>query len=121
YRPGRCRRYHRRMNSMATRRAHRLRIVAVALSVLGVVGAVEAGVYRWTDANGTVHYSQSPPPTGSYQTLREQAVPASSEVAPARRSAQEFLEKAEQSRAEQDKLRSDAATEKQQKQARCQQ
>lgn len=40
-----------------------LALVAAA-SVAGV-GANE--VYQWKDANGVTHYSESPPPSGSYQ------------------------------------------------------
>jgi hypothetical protein len=29
-----------------------------------------AQVYKWTDANGTVHYSETPPANGSYKTMR---------------------------------------------------
>lgn len=29
-----------------------------------------AQVYKWTDANGTVHYSETPPANGSYKTIR---------------------------------------------------
>ena len=37
--------------------------VAIALALL-FAGPAAAEVYRWLDANGTVHYSSSPPPQG---------------------------------------------------------
>ncbi len=37
-----------------------------ALSVLlAVVGTAHAEIYKWTDANGSVHYTQTPPPDPS--------------------------------------------------------
>ncbi len=41
----------------------------IKISLLGVVAAllvlpVQAGIYKWVDENGKVHYSQTPPPKG---------------------------------------------------------
>lgn len=38
-----------------------------ALSVLlsGMITSVEAEIYKWTDASGAVHYTQTPPPDAS--------------------------------------------------------
>jgi hypothetical protein len=35
------------------------RIVAIAAALLGLASVAQADVYRWTDANGTIHYSDS--------------------------------------------------------------
>ena len=44
----------------------RLTVAAVfALAVLVLAAPVAAQVYKWKDANGTTHYSDAPPPTGS--------------------------------------------------------
>ena len=49
------------------------RLLPVALSLLLGVGLATAGdIYRWTDADGRVHYGDQPPPQGtSYETQRE--------------------------------------------------
>jgi hypothetical protein len=36
-----------------------------ALALLLLAPLVYAQAYKWTDANGTVHYSQTPPPAGT--------------------------------------------------------
>ncbi|SFN33020.1 protein of unknown function [Formivibrio citricus] len=38
---------------------------AVLLFALTVSGVAAAAVYKWTDADGKVHYSNMPPPTGT--------------------------------------------------------
>lgn len=46
----------------------RLPILALAAAGLLAVSAVQGGeVYQWKDASGVTHYSQTPPPQGSYQ------------------------------------------------------
>ena len=46
----------------------RLPILALAAAGLLAASAVQGGeVYQWKDANGVTHYSQTPPPKGSYQ------------------------------------------------------
>src|SRR5690606_8559383 len=46
----------------------RLPILILAAAGLLAAAAVHAGeVYQWKDANGITHYSQTPPPKGSYQ------------------------------------------------------
>jgi hypothetical protein len=37
----------------------------IALALLLMAPLVSAQVYKWKDASGTVHYSQSPPPGGA--------------------------------------------------------
>ncbi|MBS0431744.1 MAG: DUF4124 domain-containing protein [Proteobacteria bacterium] len=50
----------------------RLLVPAVfAFAALAVCATTEAQVYKWKDANGTTHYSDVPPPTGSkYEKVR---------------------------------------------------
>jgi len=46
----------------------RLPFLALAALCLLAASAGHAGeVYQWKDANGVTHYSQTPPPKGSYQ------------------------------------------------------
>ena len=42
-----------------------MRRLSIALALLLVAPLACAQVYKWTDAHGTVHYSESPPPTGT--------------------------------------------------------
>jgi hypothetical protein len=35
---------------------------AIILVLLGAVASAQAGIYKWTDENGKVHYTQTPPP-----------------------------------------------------------
>lgn len=57
------------------------RTVVVLLLGLGVAGAVQAGtVYRWTDANGVVHFADVPPP--SVWTYSTETLPAAARRQP---------------------------------------
>ena len=42
-----------------------MRRLPLALVMLLLAPAVAAQVYKWTDAHGTVHYSETPPPQGT--------------------------------------------------------
>jgi len=42
-----------------------MRRLPLVLALLLLAPAVVAQVYKWTDAHGTVHYSESPPPQGT--------------------------------------------------------
>lgn len=42
-----------------------MRRLLIAAALLLVAPLVAAQAYKWTDANGTVHYSDAPPPTGT--------------------------------------------------------
>jgi cytoskeletal protein RodZ len=42
-----------------------MRRPSIALALLLVAPLVSAQVYKWTDAQGTVHYSETPPPSGT--------------------------------------------------------
>jgi hypothetical protein len=65
-----------------------MRRLPFALVLLLLAPAVAAQVYKWTDAHGTVHYSETPPPQGTqYKRIStngvEQAAPAAPAAAPA--------------------------------------
>jgi cytoskeletal protein RodZ len=58
-----------------------MRRLSIAIALLLVAPLVSAQVYKWTDAHGTTHYSETPPPTGtkySQVTVSGAEVPASS-------------------------------------------
>jgi uncharacterized protein (DUF2126 family) len=42
-----------------------MRRPSLALALLLVAPLVSAQVYKWTDAKGTTHYSETPPPAGT--------------------------------------------------------
>ena len=44
----------------------------LALLLCGLPLAASAQIYKWTDANGQVHFSQNPPKTGSYSDVTPQ-------------------------------------------------
>jgi len=56
---------------------------ALGLCLLAFAGLASARVYKWKDAQGTVHYSDTPPPRGQAQLLKTdaQASPASGPAA----------------------------------------
>jgi hypothetical protein len=58
-----------------------MRRLSIAIALLLVAPLVSAQVYKWTDAKGTTHYSETPPPTGtkySQVTVSGSDEPASS-------------------------------------------
>ncbi|RDS82450.1 DUF4124 domain-containing protein [Dyella psychrodurans] len=65
-----------------------MRRLSIALALLLVAPLVSAQVYKWTDAHGTTHYSESPPPTGTKYsqvtvTGSEEPISSGSSSAPA--------------------------------------
>lgn len=59
----------------------RMRMLLVLALALGVAGSALAQsgatkVYKWTDKEGRVHYSSTPPPEGEAQEMRVRADPA---------------------------------------------
>lgn len=52
-----------------------MRLVCAALFALLPLAAV-AQIYRWVDADGVVHFSQTPPEHGGYQKISPQLPPA---------------------------------------------
>lgn len=47
-----------------------LRFALLILPLFATSMATAAGLYKWTDSQGNVHYSQTPPPTGEFSTLK---------------------------------------------------
>lgn len=48
-------------------------VMATCLLLAGSAGA--AGLYKWTDAQGHVHYTQDPPPQGQFKELTPPPAP----------------------------------------------
>ena len=53
------------------------RVLLLAVLALPLSALAEAKVYRWVDAQGQVHYSQTPPPEIGAQAHSTRTVPAS--------------------------------------------
>ena len=54
-------------------------VLACALAFVSSAAIAVDAVYKWKDANGQSHYSQSPPPSGTkYETITPIGAPASS-------------------------------------------
>jgi hypothetical protein len=49
----------------------------LALLLLALPLTAAAEIYKWTDASGVVHYSQNPPPQGSYKNVTPDLPPLS--------------------------------------------
>src|SRR6266542_2414969 len=47
--------------------------VAAALVLCAIAGAAPAALYKWTDANGRVVYSDQPPPSANPHAVKEMA------------------------------------------------
>lgn len=68
-----------------------MKIIAIVLVLFFGTLSVQAGIYKWTDENGKVHYTQTPPPKegtraaisantySSVQTVKARSIPRSSQ------------------------------------------
>lgn len=85
----------------APRRRRRLRALTLGLTVLTVTQAVlAAGVYRWVDEQGKVHYGDRPPSQADSSPVKIEAAPTPApEDAHRRAKTQRLLEAIESERA----------------------
>ena len=66
---------------MVNRRLSQIRVIAAAgaaalLGATTLIGTAEAtGIYRWVDADGTVHFGDRPPPDYPVEQIQIQAMP----------------------------------------------
>lgn len=87
-------------------------LLAALLTVSLLAAPVGAQIYRWTDAEGQVHFSQTPPSGVEYQTLEPATAPedtaeaAEGEAGPS--GLQAFLEQRERQRAQAARARAEA-------------
>lgn len=54
---------------------------ALLILILLAMPAMAAGVYRWTDAQGNVHYSDQPPPAGAARSATQKNIKTGSDGA----------------------------------------
>ena len=48
---------------------HAAVVVVACLLATGIAGAQSHGVYKWKDARGVTHYTDTPPPKAGYQAV----------------------------------------------------
>lgn len=70
-----------------------MKTLCVAAALLALAAPAAAQIYRWTDAEGVVHYTQTPPPSGNYQAVTQKAPPPS--TAPAVDAGRALLQRAD--------------------------
>jgi len=77
--------------------AHNLRFRALSVVVFLLLqllpGALPAEIYKWTDADGRVHYGSSKPSDVESSTMQTPAPPPAAEVSRAERRLQEMLDR----------------------------
>lgn len=99
--------------------SHRWRWTATLLiSTLLLQSPVSGGIYKWTDASGEVHYTQTPPPKGiATQKIQDTPPPAESQqsIHEDQQELQERIDAMDERRARQDE---EADIKKQQKENR---
>ena len=54
-----------------------IRTLIVTSLIILLSPLAQAGVYKWVDEKGNVHYTQSPPPQGDYKSMKAPPPPAS--------------------------------------------
>lgn len=68
-----------------------LKICLGAGLILVFTGTAMAGMYKWTDKDGNVHYSQQPPTEGNYETMHvDTQSPDGSDTGPASQSSPSY-------------------------------
>jgi hypothetical protein len=93
-------------------------VLAAALLTLNAV-TIAATAYRWTDAQGVVHYAQTPPANGQFETVHPELPPPTSSGAPADNGNKAFLKRMDEQDAAKTKVRELAATAKATSEKQC--
>lgn len=83
-------------------------LLAVA-TLMPYAAARSATAYRWTDSSGVVHYEQTPPASGQYETVHPELPPPTG-GAPTDNGSKAFLKSIQEQDAAQTKARAEAAT-----------
>ncbi|WP_428311005.1 DUF4124 domain-containing protein [Hydrocarboniphaga sp.] len=95
-----------------------MKITTVLLLAVATPAAIAATAYRWTDASGVVHYEQTPPVKGQYQTVHPELPPPAS-APPGDNGNKAFLKRIEEQDTAKTKARADAASAKEALQQQC--
>ena len=112
-----------------TKRTMRPNTIGIVLLLIGAASLVPAWadtVYRWTDASGQVHFSQTPPTSGHYDVMQGARATPSAPSAAASAAAEDqrardkrFLEEAEAARKAKAEAKEKEQTAKAEKDQRC--
>lgn len=97
----------------------KLTILLAAATLVLTAAAAFGGVYRWVDAKGVVHYSDTPPPTGAEQLDIDTAPTDTSVVAARQKRTQAKLKKFDQQRKAKTEATAKAAKQQKAAQAAC--
>lgn len=85
-----------------------LRITVILLSGLLISAPSLAGTYKWVDKDGNVVYSQHPPPSGKFESIRVKPSPRYNPSAEnASKQSKQFLENSTADRKNQAKLKAE--------------
>ncbi len=88
--------------------SHRVALLSLLLLLVASVAFGDPGtIYKWTDADGNVHYTDCPPPPGcKAETVEAQAAPSAADIAQAQERLEKLMAEQEQSAAirEQERL-----------------
>lgn len=79
--------------------SHRTRLLSLLLVLIASIASADPGtIYKWTDKEGNVHYTDCPPPPGcKAETVEAQAAPSAAEVEQARQRLEKLLAEQERS------------------------
>ena len=81
--------------------SHRTWLVSLVILLVAAAAHADPGtVYKWTDKEGNVHYTDCPPPPGcKAEIIESQAAPSAADVEQARQRLEKLLAEQEQSTA----------------------
>jgi len=81
--------------------SHRTWLVSLVILLVAAAAHADPGtVYKWTDKEGNVHYTDCPPPPGcKAEVIESQATPSAADVEQARQRLEKLLAEQEQSTA----------------------
>lgn len=88
--------------------SHRVALLSLLVLLVASVAFGDPGtIYKWTDADGNVHYTDCPPPPGcKAETVEAKAAPSAADIAQAQERLEKLMAEQEQSAAirEQERL-----------------
>ena len=81
-------------------------LFSIILLTLTISSSPLAGTYKWVDEDGNVQYSQHPPASGKYESIRVRPAPRqSADQNNARPSSKEYLDKAASQRKDESRIK----------------
>lgn len=96
-----------------------IRRYAGLVLLLALPGLASAEIYRWVDAQGHVHYTQTPPPDSKAQKVTPQGVTPPADPGKGIAELEQALEESDRQRAAEAKKKEEASQQAQQRAVRC--